>query len=223
MWLLFLIPKKKYNVILMDVKMPEIDGVEALKRIRGGNSINKQTPIIALTADSSSGIREKYLDEGFSDYLSKPFEPIKLERKIMRFIPMGLIQSNTVYGNREKKREYLINVNEGLRYCSRDMEMYKEILDTYLQLGMENIMNISKLYNDGNWANYGIQVHSLKSTSLSVGAKKLYEMALNLEKAAKEENISYITSNHEEMIHTYKKVLEEIEEYFNKERPHEVR
>ena len=141
----------------------------------------------------------------------------------MRFIPMGLIQSNNVYGNREKNREYLINVNEGLKYCSQDMEMYKEILDTYLQLGMENIMNITKLYNNGDWTNYGIQVHSLKSTSLSVGAKKLYDMALNLEKAAKEENISYITSNHEEMIHTYKKVLEEIEEYFNKERPHEVR
>ena len=217
------INKKKYNVILMDVKMPEIDGVEALKRIRCGGSCNKQTPIIALTADSSIGVKEKYLDEGFSDYLSKPFDPIKLEKKVMKFIPMSLIQSNTVYRGKERRREYLLNVNEGLKYCSQDMDMYNEILAAYLQLGMENITSINKLFNDCDWKNYGIQVHSLKSTSLSVGAVKLYDMALKLEEAAKEENISDIVCNHEEMIQTYKNVLEEIEEYFNKERPHEVR
>ena len=54
--------EKRYNLILMDIKMPQMDGIETFKRIRGGNSLNESTPIIALTADVIQGIREKYLD-----------------------------------------------------------------------------------------------------------------------------------------------------------------
>jgi len=210
-----LINQKKYNLILMDVKMPEIDGVEALKRIRGGNSINKQIPIIALTADTEKGVREKYLDAGFSDYVSKPFNPIKLEKKVKKFIPNHLLKS--VHNpNGVEKKVFLLNVNEGLKYCSDDMDMYNEVLATYFKLGMENILNMNKQFQQGEWENYNIQVHSLKSTSQTIGAKSLYEMAKKLEEASKKEDTTYIVLNHDEMITTYKKVLAEIEEYFYK-------
>ena len=207
--------KKKYNLILMDVKMPEIDGLETLKRIRGGNSVNKDVPIIALTADSDRGAREKYLDAGFNDHVSKPFDPIKLEKKVKKFIPSTLVKSSNLISQGPKK-EILFNPNEGLKYCSGDVDMYNEVLATYFKLGMENILTLNKLHHMGDYENYGIQVHSLKSTSLTIGAVSLHEMAKKLEDAAKNEDLSYISYNHDNMITTYKKVLDEIEEYFYK-------
>jgi CheY-like chemotaxis protein len=209
--------KNRYNLILMDVKMPEMDGIETLKRIRGGALLNRQTPVIALTADATRGVREKYLDDGFNDYISKPFDPIKLEKKIMRFIPNTLIRVQSSSYTSERKMSYLLNVNEGLKYCSGDMDMYNEVLAAYLKLGEENIKSINKCYQDVDWENYDIHAHSLKSTSQTVGAVSLYEMAKKLEEAAKKKDTSYIIYNHEKMINTYKSVLDEIQEYFRKE------
>ena len=79
---------KKYNLILMDIKMPGMDGVETLRRIRRGKGINCKTTIIALTADASDGVREKYISLGFADYLSKPFNAKRLENKIKKYIPV---------------------------------------------------------------------------------------------------------------------------------------
>ena len=78
----------KYDVILMDQRMPEMDGTEAFHRIRsteGGAS--SASPVICLTADAVVGARERYLAEGFSEYLTKPVEGYALEKMLMSFLP----------------------------------------------------------------------------------------------------------------------------------------
>ena len=65
----------KYDIILMDIMMPLMNGIETLKRIRIDD---KKVPVIALTADAVEGMEEKYLKEGFNDYLSKPIDRNKL-------------------------------------------------------------------------------------------------------------------------------------------------
>ena len=74
----------KYDVILMDHMMPYLDGIETFKMLRDeeGNP-NRSTPVIALTANAVSGSKEKYLSEGFSDYISKPVDPAVLEEKLL--------------------------------------------------------------------------------------------------------------------------------------------
>ncbi len=80
--------KNKYDLILMDYRMPEMDGEEALKRIREDEKgLNRDTPIVCLTADAVSGAKERYLSEGFSDYLTKPVEASRLERMVLKFLP----------------------------------------------------------------------------------------------------------------------------------------
>ena len=77
-----------YDVILMDQRMPEMDGVTAMRLIReGSRSKNPTTPVICLTADALTGARERYLADGFDDYLSKPIDAALLEKKLLAHLP----------------------------------------------------------------------------------------------------------------------------------------
>lgn len=87
--------KKTYHIIFMDHMMPEMDGIECMRELQAmEDSQNKNTPVIMLTANAIAGMREEYLKEGFTDYLSKPFKRKDLEKVIMRYLPQELIQKN---------------------------------------------------------------------------------------------------------------------------------
>lgn len=77
---------KKYDVILLDHMMPEIDGEDALKEIRKEGCINRNTPVIVLTAYVMAGARERYIKKGFDDYLSKPVSGEDLEDMLIKYI-----------------------------------------------------------------------------------------------------------------------------------------
>ena len=79
--------KDHYDVILMDIQMPELDGYEATKKIREKEGSQKHTPIIALTANALIGDREKCLKAGMDDYISKPIESEKLEEILKKYLP----------------------------------------------------------------------------------------------------------------------------------------
>ena len=84
--------EKTYNIIFMDHMMPEMDGIEALKKIRGSESNpNRNTVIIALTANAVAGCREMYLEHGFNNYLSKPVIANKLDNMILEHLPDELV------------------------------------------------------------------------------------------------------------------------------------
>ena len=87
--------QKKYDVILMDHMMPELDGVETLHMLRTDNSnSNCDTVVIALTANAIAGCREMYLEYGFDDYFSKPIQADKLEMLIFHYLPETLVHMN---------------------------------------------------------------------------------------------------------------------------------
>ena len=82
------IDDRKYDIIFMDHMMPEMDGIETFHRIRDKEGcINKNTPIIILTANAVAGAREQYMEEGFNDFLSKPIEPERLEKMVFQYVP----------------------------------------------------------------------------------------------------------------------------------------
>lgn len=82
--------KNKYDIIFMDHMMPGMDGIECVKRMGEiDNFLNEATPIVALTANSVAGAREMYLENGFSDFLSKPIRSEELEMKIKELLAKG--------------------------------------------------------------------------------------------------------------------------------------
>jgi CheY-like chemotaxis protein len=86
-----MVQRERYDIVFMDHMMPEMDGIEATRRIRalaaGLGEYYEQLPIIALTANAITGIREMYLSHGFDDYLSKPIDISKLDEILSAWIP----------------------------------------------------------------------------------------------------------------------------------------
>ena len=80
-------------MILMDQRMPGMDGTEAMNEIRGlGNKLNEKTPIICLTADVIRGARERYIAQGFDDYLTKPIDGHALEKMMLTYLPKEKVE-----------------------------------------------------------------------------------------------------------------------------------
>ena len=212
----------RYDIIFMDHMMPEMDGVETAHKIRAKAGIYFQNvPIVALTANAIGGAREMFLEEGFQEYVAKPIEMSHLERVLRKYIPEEKIirmddasapyeeEQPAVY-EEESAETGRIDRQRGVQYCGGNEEDYKEILQVYLNTGLQKIREIREKFKAEDWKNYTILVHALKSTSIGIGATELGEKAKELEMAGKEGNISFIQAHHREVMQEYEEVLLEI-------------
>lgn len=103
-------------------------------------------------------------------------------------------------GVMEKLQAAGLNVQEGMTYCGNDRDFYLEVLRDYAKSYPDRRNELDNYVSKCDWKQYGIKVHSLKSTSKTIGAMEIFEMAKALEGAAKEGNDAFIEGNHEELI-----------------------
>ena len=123
-------------MILMDHMMPEPDGIETLHILRkDAHSLNRNTDVIVLTANAIAGVAEKYREEGFKDYLSKPIVAEKLEDMIRRYLPADKLETETDTCVEEVVS--YIDKKVGLSYCANSEEMYQEMIDAYYSQGQK--------------------------------------------------------------------------------------
>ena len=218
--------KNKYDVILMDQRMPEMDGEETLREIRSRrNGLNIDTRVICLTADAVVGARERYLSKGFNDYLTKPIDSTYLEMMLKKYIPAEKIEIVTEVENGEqagKRAEEIvdspyttldnsgINTARGLANCGGEDEFYHSILLEYLRGAKDKKEDMRKFLDAGDLQNYGILIHSLKSTSAMIGAEVPRQLAQELEAAAKEGDRDYVLQTHDAFLKEYEVVLDAI-------------
>ena len=216
--------KLRYDMILMDQMMPELNGTKTMKIIRETYKEYEDCPIIALTADAMSGVREKLMKEGFDEYLCKPLSVKSLERILAEeFSDKLVIKKNTKSENEEKGEtsekedletvfgsEFLklVQVEKGIANCGGELKEYFEILKITLEYGVSRIKELVSLKEQGDYENYTIKVHSLKSTAANVGAMEVSAMALEQEMAGKEGRYEVIDEKMEELIQKYQEVLD---------------
>lgn len=206
----------RYDLILMDQRMPGMDGTETMRRIKtqeGG--ANNSTPFICLTADAVSGARNRYLAEGFTDYLTKPIDSKALEAMLIKHLPdekvcAALSETEEAAHTQNESGEFAplasagIDTKTGLRFCQDDEALYRSILLDYAQNSDEKIKNLSDCFAAEDFKNYAIYVHSLKSTSKTIGALALSDCALRLENAANAGDGDVIRAEHDAMLAQYK-------------------
>ena len=220
---------KDIDLVFMDHMMPEMDGVEATHKIREmEGDYYKQLPIIALTANAISGVKDMFISEGLNDFMAKPIELTALDRMLRNYLPPEYIQpcSAAVYSGPERRKSFQKNKDaktfdpeSGLALTGGDADAYGEILRMYVQKGKDKREYIQKLYESGDWKNYIIEVHALKSTSMTVGAAKLSELARELEGAGKEQNYDLIHEKQNTLYEMYGSVINIIREYVNANYP----
>lgn len=213
---------KDIDLVFMDHMMPEMDGVEATKAIRAmEGSYYKNLPIIALTANAVNGVRDMFLEEGLNDFIAKPIELSALDRVLKTWLPRELIQVPAARAERKPVKDRrkgerrkpapptdteLLDPETGIFYTGGDVDAYNEILEVYVRKAPEKQAQIQGLFDERSWKNYIIEVHALKSSSLTIGSKPLSELAKELELAGKAENYSLIEEKNAAMLEMYEKV-----------------
>ncbi len=103
-----------------------------------------------------------------------------------------------------------LNVKLGMDYCCGEEDFYKEMLDTFQKHSREKEVELLTLYKTGNWEDYIIKVHALKSTSLTIGAEGLSELARAIEQAGKAGNMDFVHRNHLKLLLLYEEVCKSI-------------
>ena len=214
-----------YDLIFMDHMMPEMDGIETFAEMRKlENSLNKNTPVIMLTANAVTGVREQFLQEGFTDYLSKPVSGDTLENMILKYLPKekcrteadldsAAVETDYPAALKELSRLYpKVDLAKGLTVCVDSYDVYIDVLKTYAE--HPEMDKLNEYLEQKNAYEYRNCVHSLKSSSLSVGFSGLAEQALALENAAREEDWDFIRTNHASFIDEYRMAVSAIKKAF---------
>ena len=225
---------KRYDIILLDHMMPEMDGIETFERMKNDRSHpNTDTPVIVLTANAIVGAKEMYLEKGFTDYLSKPILRNDLIQMLYKYLSKALIKEyssdevieftaeepieftpeNNVTVSGQKgglaERFPMLDTKLGMTYCMDDEDFYVEMIETYLNSDKRQV--IAEAFDTENWKDYETFVHGLKSTSMNIGAVTLSGHAKALEFAAKDGNIDYIRENHRNVFDEYCGLLEKLQ------------
>ena len=208
--------KTRYDVIFMDQRMPGMNGTEAFHKIQETeNGLSKDVPVICLTADAVIGAKERYLSEGFADYLTKPIDNFALEKLLMKYLPEDKVElvneeiteisedESTVEEAFAVLRSVGIEPRAGLKYCQDDVFFYRAVLAEYAYGELEKAHNLQKSYEAENWHDYSIYVHSLKSSSKMIGASALSVRAAKLEAAANIADTGTIRTEHDTMMEEY--------------------
>ena len=210
-----------YDVILMDQRMPGMDGTEALHEIRAlGNGRNRETPVICLTADAIRGARERYMSEGFSDYLTKPVEGHALESMLLTYLPKDKIEQGVEVVEEDGGKEDVtddrlilmlgeagVDASAALPYFGGDMGIYRSVLSDYAAEAAEKSRLLQEYYENRDWNEYSIYAHSLKSSSKTIGAQELSELARGLENAGKNSDEAVIKRDHAKAVGKYESIV----------------
>jgi len=214
---------KKYDLVFMDHKMPDMDGVEATRAIRElgvDNPYYRDLPIIALTANAVTGIKEEFLKNGFNDYLSKPIETVKLNTVLEKWIPKEkretIAKENGSAAARENDNVNDIikidglDVRQGIFLSGGTIESFLGTLAIFRKDGFEKIGDLRACLESGNVKLYTVHVHALKSASANIGAVELSEFAKALEAAGDREDLGYIKANTPAFIAALEVILDRI-------------
>ena len=223
------VSRKNYDLIFMDHMMPEMDGVECMQRLHELPVVREcHTPIVALTANAIGGAREMLMDEGFDDFVAKPIEKSAMERVLRKFLDKFVVEISADgeklraelpddgISTEQKEQENVwvkgIDREKGLSYFDHNEADYMDIIHCFIEQYGEQKTKLERFYEEKDWENYKISVHSLKGQSLTIGAESLSEKAKHLQEAAQKKDEAYIAANHGPFMEEYQEIMDGLEE-----------
>ena len=201
--------EKKFDLIFMDHMMPEMDGVETTIALRAGESINKDTPVIALTANVVNDVASHYLQNGMNDFISKPIEMKELRRVLLSWLPESKITTMEMAlrpepvapsQTRADSMERLIQsldafgmyVSDVMREIGNDYDVYFRRMDRVRTDLAPLVAHMRDEVSAENWDAFAVDIGEMGSMIHDVGARDCSGRARKLMSAAKESNADYI-------------------------------
>jgi len=219
-----LVKENKYDIVFMDHMMPIMDGVETTAIIReweNSRAEEERVPIIALTANAVSGMREMYLEKGFNDFLSKPIETEKLDGILRKWVRSDKQQLKAAVKATQEtvKEDYSIlipgvDIKKGISMTGGNLTKYLKVLEIFRTDAEERLPLLNNFATKGSsdFAAFTTQVHALKSALASIGAAELSNNAASLEAAGKKEDHDFIKKELPSFAASLKKLARSISE-----------
>jgi two-component system sensor histidine kinase/response regulator len=176
-----------YDAVLMDCQMPVMDGYEATRRIRALPGLS-QLPIIAMTANALEGDRERSLEAGMDDHLSKPIDVNHLYQALGRWLPQGGREevgprtASSTHPAEEGLSQH-VNMEQALQRLDGDTGLYRMVAEMLLTDAPGYVEEFRKARAAQDWVSALRAAHTLKSLAANVGAERLQEQAQMLEGA----------------------------------------
>jgi len=194
------VKKGRFDIILMDVQMPEMDGFEATQNIRMIETGDVHIPIIAMTAHAMKGDAERCLEAGMDDYLSKPLDPVRLFKLLQQW--------GRKNGSSVKKTDLLeppqtgipfdpdapVNMRAALPRFSDDPKFYREMLEAFLNAMPQKIRELRQATRAKDAQTLSIEAHNLKGVAENFSARKLADLAVYLEVQSREQRFEEISN-----------------------------
>lgn len=225
--------KQKFDIVIMDQMMPEMDGIQAMKEIRKLSdhyASGGKAKIIALTANAVKGAREELMEEGFDEYVKKPIEFEHLEKILCTFISEHKISrldnsntgvSNTgdlsqeqirIYGDKINAIKGIegMDVKAGLVHCGGQVNDYIDILSLVVETGRK-YLNTMREKISRDIKEYVIEIHAVKGMCYNIGAEDCGDAAKELEMAGRNNDMAYIMANQSSFEDRFSGLLNDIE------------
>lgn len=170
---------ERYDVVLMDVQMPGMDGLEATRRIRAlEEPRGERTPIVAMTANAMTGDREECLEAGMDAYMAKPLQARDLVEAILELVSPGLTTTQSLLD--EEKLEAAVSGKASLK---------RKVVLKYLETSAKTMTEIARAAETDDHAALAAAAHHLKGSTLTIGSPVVAEHCSMIERAARSEHV----------------------------------
>ncbi|HLG34919.1 MAG TPA: response regulator [Bacteroidia bacterium] len=207
--------KKQYDMIFMDIQMPELDGFETTRHLIRTLGKENMPEIIAMTAFALEGDKEKCITVGMNDYISKPFVIEEILNVISNF-GKSKEGGKNIGRNSEAQENDIINVNaiQRLKELNEkvDPDFFKVVINMFLNQSPHLIEEIKHYFDEGQYDKMGQAAHKLKGSSLNLGASNLADLCKQIEIKARNNELSDI----DKMVDSLKSVYDRTESELKK-------
>ncbi|MBN2656237.1 MAG: PAS domain S-box protein [Spirochaetales bacterium] len=210
-----ILQKTNFDLVLMDIQMPVMDGVEATRQIRNFNeeSENRNIPIIAMTAHAMSGDRETYLSAGMNDYIAKPVSSPHLIELLNKWLNLN---------NPVKKEKNIIedsaevdlwDINELNSRLMNDPDLVKTILDGFINDMQDQVSNLEEMIHRGEFSDIENAAHTIKGASLNIGAHRMGKIAEKIQNHASAGDADNIMKSYGKLTDNLAQLIKAIKNY----------
>ena len=216
----------KYDIVLMDIQMPEMDGYTATQEIRNPQSLQgaapygpeaavRNIPVIAMTAHAMKGDREKCLAAGMDDYISKPVKPKELLEIVQRWAGKQVLHAAVKNDKPSAPISPPVDMKHLQEITGGDSEFEREITELFLEDTRAHLSWLKKAIDEGNATALEMEAHTIKGAGVNMGANKFGELALALETKGKSGSLEGAQDKLTELEVEFHRVKDFLEEQMN--------